>query len=89
MACIHVQVLCGTKAAGLAELAEKLRRLVDWRRADLQVLLLRPSGVLGGARLQGQDLSRLVFTTWALRKVDLSDCNLVECIDNVSLINQT
>jgi len=52
---------------------------VDWRREELQVLLLHPVGVLDGARLQGQDLSRLGFAKWSLVYADLSDCNFFEC----------
>ena len=72
-------MLLDTEAAGLKELAEKLRGMVDWRRAELQVMLVRPGGVLAGARLQGQDLSRLMFATWSLKNADLRDCDLIEC----------
>jgi hypothetical protein len=54
------QVICDTERAGLAELAEGLRQLVDWRRTELQALLARKAVVnLHGARLRGQDLTLL------------------------------
>ena len=77
---MHLQVFRDTESAGLARLAEGLRGLVDWRREELQVLLLRPDTVLDCARLQGQDLSRMGFAKRSLRRADLSNCDLAECI---------
>ena len=73
------RVICDTERAGLAELAAGLRQLVDWRRAELQALLVRPGGVFHGARLRGQDLSNLGFARCSLRRADLSDCSLADC----------
>ena len=78
-ASMSLQLLRDTEAAGLTSLAEALRRLVDWRWAQLQKLLTRHGGVLDGARLQGQDLSKLGFAKWSLRHADLSNCNLAVC----------
>ena len=74
-----VQLLRDLEAAGLAGLAQVLCRLVDWRCAQLQELLIRHGGVLNGAQLQGQDLSKLGFAKWSLRHADLSNCNLAVC----------
>jgi uncharacterized protein YjbI with pentapeptide repeats len=57
-------------------------RLVDWRRADLQGLLVHRGAVLHRARLQGQDLSRLGFFECSLAYADLSGCNLSYCSFN-------
>ena len=54
-------------------------RLVDWTREDLQRLLVHRGAVLHGARLQGQDLSRLGFGGCCLRRADLRDCILIQC----------
>jgi uncharacterized protein YjbI with pentapeptide repeats len=52
---------------------------VDFRRHELQALLVRPGGVFQGARLGGQDLSNLGFAKCSLRRADLSGCTLTEC----------
>ena len=76
---LRARVIRDTRRAGLAELAEGLGQLVDWRRHELQALLVRPGGVYQGARLRGQDLSNLGFAKCSLRRADLSDCTLTEC----------
>ena len=53
--------------------------MVDWRREDLQPLLVCPGNNLHGARLAGQDLSRLGFFESILGRADLSACNLSCC----------
>jgi uncharacterized protein YjbI with pentapeptide repeats len=71
--------ICDTRRAGLAELADGLEQLVDWRRHELQALLVRPSSVFHGARLRCQDLSRLGFGKCSLGGADLSECTLAGC----------
>ena len=76
---LRATVSRSSERAGLAELAEGLRQLVDWRRDELQALLVRPGGVFHGARLRGQDLSTLGFARCSLGSADLSACTLVGC----------
>jgi uncharacterized protein YjbI with pentapeptide repeats len=77
---LRARVICDSESAGLAELAEGLGQLVDWRREELQALLARKTVVnLHGARLRGQDLSNLGFAKCLLRRADLSDCALSGC----------
>jgi uncharacterized protein YjbI with pentapeptide repeats len=76
---LRERVICDSERAGLAELAEGLGQLADWRRQELQALLVRPGGVYQGARLRGQDLSNLGFAKCSLRRADLSDCTLTDC----------
>jgi hypothetical protein len=71
---LRERVICDSQRAGLAEFAEGLGELADWRRHELQALLVRPGGVYQGARLRGQDLSNLGFAKCSLRRADLSDC---------------
>jgi hypothetical protein len=76
----RARVIRDTLRAGLAEVAEGLEQLVDWRREELQALLARKTVVnLHGARLRGQDLSNLGFAKCLLRRADLSDCTLSCC----------
>ena len=77
---LRARVIRDTRRAGLAELAEGLEQLVDWRREELQALLARKTVInLHGARLRGQDLSNLGFAKCSLRRADLSDCALSGC----------
>ena len=73
------RIIRETERAGLGELAAEMREQVDWRRAELQALLVQPGRSLCGARLQGQDLSGLGFVECILVHADLSDCNLSRC----------
>jgi uncharacterized protein YjbI with pentapeptide repeats len=76
---LRQSLIVDSEEAGLKDLAHALRRLVDWRREDLQRLLVHRGAVLHGARLQGQDLSRLGFFECSLAYADLSGCNLSYC----------
>jgi hypothetical protein len=76
---LRQRLIVESEEAGLKDLADELRRLVDWRREDLQRLLVHRGAVLHGARLQGQDLSRLGFMECSLAYADLSGCNLSFC----------
>ena len=78
-----------TEQAGLMRLAAEMRAQVDWRRADLQALLVRPGGVnLHGARLRGQDLSRLSFDECVLRHADFRKCDLSDSsFENAALMH--
>jgi len=76
---LRQRLIVDSEEAGLKDLAHALRRLVDWRREDLQGLLVHRGAVLHGARLQGQDLSRLGFFECSLAYADLSGCNLSYC----------
>ena len=75
----RTSLIRASERAGFAVLAEELRGLVDWRREDLQLLLVRPGVNLHGARLAGQDLSMLGFVECILGRADLSACNLSCC----------
>jgi uncharacterized protein YjbI with pentapeptide repeats len=76
---LRERLICDSEEAGLKDLADALRELVDYRRAELRGLLERPGAVLHGARLQGQDLSMLGFGGCCLRRADLRDCILIQC----------
>jgi uncharacterized protein YjbI with pentapeptide repeats len=76
---LRERLICESEEAGLKDLADALRELVDYRQAELRGLLERPGSVLHGARLQGQDLSWLGFGDCSLACADLSGCNLSYC----------
>ena len=77
---VRERLILDSERAGLTELAQALRGLTDYRRAELQAVLLRKNIVnLHGARLGGQDLSNLGFAGCSLRCADLSRCNLSGC----------
>lgn len=83
------RIIAETEQAGLMRLAAEMRAQVDWRRADLQALLVRPGGVnLHGARLRGQDLSRLSFDECVLRHADFRKCDLSDSsFENAALMH--
>ncbi len=67
---LRQHIIVESEDAGMKDLADELRRLVDivdWRRQDLQRLLTHRGAVFHGARLQGQDLSMLGFGGCCLR----------------------
>jgi uncharacterized protein YjbI with pentapeptide repeats len=76
---LREQLICKSEEAGLKDLADALRELAYYGRAELRGLFERRGAVLHGARLHGQDLSRLGFGGCCLRRADLRDCILIQC----------